>query len=261
MEIQIDQFKQDTLLNRAAPIAQELRVQSFDFLSQAECERLCKSILGLSRMWFQRKPPKLLFTLGAAVYQDVQAHDFDFYQKKSSETNSFLQASISWFYKKLLEKLSTLLDAPVRYHPKLALPGFHVMLADEEFLGAFADIHIDSQFDLIDESKCQLKKPASQNSKNTLSITIAIEKPKSGAGLNYWDLDKQTADKMSSKEITETLALKNMNYAEYQLGEIMLHSGLVFHQIAAWKSMEQNDRRITMQAHGIKCGEEWIIYW
>ena len=38
-----------------------------------------------------------------------------------------------------------------------------------------------------------------QDSENTLSITIAIEKPKSGAGLNHWNFDKHTADEMTAE--------------------------------------------------------------
>jgi hypothetical protein len=46
----------------------------------------------------------------------------------------------------------------------------------------------------------------------------------------------------------------------YNLGESFFFKGVLLHQIAPFISLEENERRITMQGHGLLCDGIWRIF-
>ena len=48
--------------------------------------------------------------------------------------------------------------------------------------------------------------------------------------------------------------------APYTVGKLFYHTGHVLHQIIPGYKLQEGDRRITLQGHGIKCDGKWIIY-
>lgn len=63
-----------------------------------------------------------------------------------------------------------------------ALPGFHIFRAHQQFLNPVASMHIDLQHKTLQWQEELQVDPET----NTLSFTLALALPKSGAGLNTW---------------------------------------------------------------------------
>lgn len=100
-----------------------------------------------------------------------------------------------------------------------------------------------------------------QDYRNHISYTLSIELPKSGGGMNIWDLHHTEIDQLSPAQI-EALALsRRKEFYPYQLGKFALHSGHFIHQVAPAKNMQPDDRRITLQGHGICDRGVWHLYW
>ena len=135
------------------------------------------------------------------------------------------------------------------------------MLADPMFLGAFADVHVDSQFALIDYDAIGLPRPEAVDSGHILSVTIAIDLPASGGGLFHWDLEKTRADHIPSAQFPALLGPETRRWYPYTLGTVVLHSGLKYHQIACWDDVQPDDARITLQGHAVLSDGIWTLYW
>ena len=75
-------------------------------------------------------------------------------------------------------------------------------------------------------------------------------------------LTKVEADAMPRQQVGAILAdPAHRRFLPYRCGELVIHSGLMFHQIAEWKEIIPDDKRITLQGHGLRHGDGWIIYW
>ena len=46
----------------------------------------------------------------------------------------------------------------------------------------------------------------------------------------------------------------------YTIGKLMYHTGHVLHQIIPGYKLQDGDRRMTLQGHGIKCDGIWRLY-
>jgi hypothetical protein len=99
-----------------------------------------------------------------------------------------------------------------------------------------------------------------------LSLTLALELPKSGGGLNFWGNVEIDENQVISKEADEIIHLSMEkikeeipNYIEYEVGKLFYHKGHTIHQISKRK-IEYGDRRITLQAHAVKCDGVYRVY-
>ena len=66
---------------------------------------------------------------------------------------------------------------------------------------------------------------------------------------------------MDHKALDEYVASKEKHYFPYSLGKIVVHKGLMLHQIAPAKDMTIDDERITLQGHGVIADDELRLYW
>ena len=98
-----------------------------------------------------------------------------------------------------------------------------------------------------------------------ISFTIMLETPKNGAGLNYWDDDvinnttlSNQFDSMST-ELQERL-IKTVKTFKYKIGELVIFDGQTIHQIANMVATDENDRRISIQGHGVLTDDGYVVY-
>ena len=93
-----------------------------------------------------------------------------------------------------------------------------------------------------------------------------LETPKNGAGLNYWDddvvnnttLSSNRFDNMST-ELQKRL-IKTVKTFKYKIGELVIFDGQTTHQIANMVATDKNDRRISIQGHGVLTDDGYIVY-
>jgi len=224
-------------------------------LSDSECDVVRRQIFALRESWTQRHPDVPFYTLGTASYLDANGGHYPEYLQKKERSNPVLIEHFRWLYDRVAELASAELGGPAHYDDRLARPGFHVYLANPAFGQPVAKIHCDLQYQSIDWSGFAVAK-----NELHVSFTISIALPASGGGLNYWNVDHTEArsDPNSAKQKFDR---NKPLYHPYAKGSMLIHSGQMIHQASIMKDVRPSDERITMQGHGIRLDESWLLYW
>ena len=222
-------------------------------LSTPECAQIVQTILGLSAHWLQRGQIDF-YTLGAASYL-AGAWDAESYRSRSQHANPILKQAFQPLYTRLQNCLEQLLG-PVRFHPGLALPGFHIFASRPrqamlQGTAAWArsggSIHLDLQYRMHDSFWQQF---ASVDWHQPLSFTLALELPAEGSGLRIWPDCRIPGEAAADAAV----------FVPYRVGEMVLFVQPLVHQIAPVQTLATQDRRITLQGHGLRCDGSWILY-
>lgn len=219
-------------------------------LSLEKNQEVLAKIDQLRPFWTKRQ--NNFYTLGTALYLD-KSSDSPFYDNSVEANNFFLRIHFAPLYDLLLENLKKELNAKAVYEPSLSLPGFHIFLSDPEFVTKGGRIHFDLQFFQTNWTRYQ-----KIDLSNPLSFTLALALPRLGGGLFYWDKKYEPDSKISPEEAIRDLP---RHYVEYEVGKMVLHNGLLIHQIAPAKEYLEGDRRITLQGHALFCDGMWRVYW
>lgn len=231
-------------------------LEDLQVLSSEECKKVHKSLYSLRSFWIERGMGygAPFYTLGAASYLDA-VKDQESYYTLAQRGNIVLESYFKWLHSRLKEKLEEALGAPVLYHPGFALPGFHIFLASKVFEKPVASLHLDLQYTLLDWGKDSI------DTQSPISFTLSIRLPSGGGGLFVWDVYKADMEGLSNEEVHERLQHCERNYHSYTEGQLVLHSGHMYHQIAPMRDSKPGDERITLQGHGIRCGDTYHVYW
>jgi len=234
-------------------------IREIEILSPQECRRACAAVDELRSSWIPRSDEAPFFSLGVAGYLDAAGGRFESYQRRAAQLNPLLDEHFQWLFVRLAEAMSHAYGTPFAYDRQLALPGFHIFLAHEAFLKAAGRVHFDLQFDDMDWQACNYGQvePSTQ-----LSLTLPLELPPEGAGLNLWKANHLELAQLSPEERKRHMAEnRRPAYHEYRLGHLVLHTGFWLHQIAPARHLDGDDRRITLQAHSIATDKGNVLYW
>jgi hypothetical protein len=235
-------------------------------LDESECFDVVRKVQNLRQYWTPRHEELPFYTLGQASYIDA-VRDREKYYRRAQVYNEILQKNFGGLYEKLLTSLTTALNAPVAHYENAALPGFHIFLAHKAFESPMASIHMDLQYRALD---WPLNEPI--DSYPLISFTLAIELPKTGGGLNLWDIYHQEIeqlsrnsnrefDKLSETEVLALLSQYEKSFCQYRVGTMVVHSGHQLHQIAPTQKMIACDKRVTLQGHALLFDAAWHLYW
>jgi hypothetical protein len=234
-------------------------VRDLDLIDPAEAARIVARVLALSAHWVARHPGVPFYTLGAASYLDADKGDDRLYRERAAVNNPLLAAHFGPFLEQFRQRVERALGAECFYDPRLALPGFHIYLADPQFAQRMGSIHIDLQFENIRWAELGYPEIAFERQ---LSLTAALELPQSGGGLKVWPVDGQSIRGASAEQRAALLAQRPRAVLHrYQVGRLAIHSGFLFHQIAPIAAVHPDDRRITLQAHALPIASRWLLYW
>lgn len=239
------------------------------FLAAHELDVIGNAIDDVSHEWTRRAPSPLpIYTLGAATYLDAQQSSTA-YKQVAGVKNTVLRHHFNWLHTRLIDFLCVHFGAAV-LEQDLALPGFHIFGGRRDrplpqslcqFLEKTpASVHIDIPYrnhfsHWLQYTEIDFLHP--------LSITVCIELPTHGSGLHTWHaLDKET--ELHGHPIIDhrfdKSQLANPDYNAYQRGWIYVSSGHHIHQIALSQTFLPNDRRLTLQAHAIRCDGLWRVF-
>jgi hypothetical protein len=228
-----------------------------DLLSDSECGEIRSAVYELRHLWISRDRHYPFFTLATASYLDAAAPgSAAAYCRMAAAHNSILQERFGWLYDRLQQALGQHLGAPALQCEDFAIPGFHIFLAHELFQKSLASIHCDLQYQLLDWGD-----PASVDFTRPLSFTLSISLPKSGAGLNLWEIDQSEMATRTSWQKQSLIETRKKTFVPYKAGSMILHSGHRVHQIAPMTHAEPGEERITLQGHAILRGGAWQLYW
>ena len=231
------------------------KLENIPVLSEDECAKVRQQIFDLRENWVQRHPDVPFYTLGTASYLDANGGHYADYLEKKENSNPVLIEHFTWLYDRIAERAATELGGPTRYDDRLARPGFHVYLANPAFGQPVAKIHCDLQYQSINWSGFSVSKDESH-----LSFTISIALPACGGGLNYWNVEHTEAknDPTSAKQKFDQ---NKPMFHPYAQGHMVIHSGQMIHQASIMKDVQPSDERITVQGHGIRLDDGWLLYW
>ncbi|MEQ8232278.1 MAG: hypothetical protein RLW61_20875 [Gammaproteobacteria bacterium] len=235
-------------------------------LDAAACADIASRVHALREHWVARDDADF-HTLGAALYLDrptsetrtrfdLPAADPARYAALATRLNPLLEAQFGALYRALAEALETLLDAPVRCAPALALPGFHIFGAHPRYATQAAHVpHFDRQYECIDWPDTEAIDFAA-----AISVTLPIRLPASGGGLRVWDLNLFEVQALGPEAARERARRAASRVHRYRPGELVCHRGHLLHQIQPWPARAA-DERLTLQAHGLFFDDAWQLYW
>jgi len=271
-----------------------------DVLSEKQTQETVNLVDKLERVWIRRAPtPMDFFTVGACTYLEG-CESIIKYHRHREVMNPVLKKHFTWLYTILIDKLSTVFgDCEIVNelgHPGFHVFGHKPnQLSDptcrERFEKPLASLHVDIQYR---QHMSYWSRYNNVDLEDTLSFTLPVELPENGGGLWLWDwleLDTEEIDKFNfqgdenkdacikeymkdadpreNKEFWDNGSLP-MEYnaiydtkpmvVPYTTGKLFYHTGHILHQIIPGYKLQEGDRRITLQGHGIKCDGTWIIY-
>lgn len=246
-----------------------MSMKIYKILSLDEVNQAVRIIDALSSDWIRRATePLASFTLGAATYLDANHLKFE-YEKLKNQYNPILLENFDWLYAKVISSLFENYG-PMVIEPDLAYPGFHIFGAPPGHTVSvagcrlmekpIASIHVDAPYRAHMKTWRRFKQV---DYLNPLSITLCLDLPASGGGLNTWqNIDNK--ELFSNQEMIDCtfkkIEIKEFKYTPYQTGHVYLSNGHQIHQIAPAKIMQPTDRRITLQAHALKCDGIWRLF-
>jgi hypothetical protein len=230
-------------------------VSQFDCLTPDECLQTQMRLHTLKDQWEPRLGDLPFFTLGAASYMDASKKGEFYYKMKAKRLNALLKKNFDPVYKKVAEVLEKEMGKPVVYEENYGYPGFHIFLHSEAFEYNIASLHFDLQYELLSWRYKEV------DTKHPLSITLPISLPKSGGGMYCWDILHEDVKDLPRESLDKKAQEQEPVLIEYQVGQAVVHEGLLLHQIAPAEGMQEDDERITLQGHGLFCDGAWHLYW
>jgi hypothetical protein len=213
-----------------------------------------KDVWKLRANYFEEIP---FYSFGAAGYMDLSEHGKDFYKQEFEKTNPILKQEFSDLYEKVFSALKKLYKKDFELYENAAFPGFHVFLNDDVFEIALASRHVDLQYKDIEWQGIEV------DPSKSISFTLYLELPKNGGGVYYWDLfyeDLKDYDLQKREEIIHKNERKLKTFNE---GDMFIHNGHQYHQIAPFFDIEPEDQRISLQGHAIYAPklDKYLVHW
>jgi len=94
-----------------------------------------------------------------------------------------------------------------------------------------------------------------------ISFTVYARIPSAGGGLYLWDFTVEDLAHLSEQERQNKLAEETCEYRKFEQGQLVIHDGLHFHQIAAMEDVQEADERISLQGHAVLVDGNYTLYW
>jgi hypothetical protein len=225
-----------------------------EFLSKSECAKIARGVIGLRDHWRDvPSPPGWTGSaLGTASYLDASEsadplESNTSYLAAAARTNPILSSVFGDLYNRLREFLENLLDEPVAYQQRLALPGFQIWefqghkLVDDR--GGWAHFDVQSDPD-----------------RTALIFTLPLEQPTGGASLAVWPLRYEEAIRrnLSTSDFAEQNPCEQVRHTT---GRMILHDGLALHALGPTRGPAPKGRRMTLQGIGLRSESRWTIFW
>lgn len=238
-------------------------VGEYKMFDDDELDKITEKIYELKDYKTERN--SVMSTIGIPSY--IDGSNKEVYNDKLIEYNELLNDNFTWMYPKLLDKLRHITGKKCVYSSNLSLPGFHIFEA-QSWLGSgwpVASLHVDKQYELIDLSNTSSSTTSDDleyDTDDVISFTVGIKLPKK-SGLYLYDLTEKDIGNIGIIPFFTKFWNESRYKIEYEEGYLYIHDGKHFHMISEFNSVDNTDKRITLQGHGIYCKttDEYLIYW
>ena len=239
--------------------------------SRDDCARIQEQLLDLQAFWIPRHPRFPFHTLGATNYYDLAASLTRPYFRLAQQYNALLLECFGGLFEQLRLALEEHLNGSVAWladSRPAALPGFHLFLGHERFAeGEQTDVTHAQWFARRDGEDFP-GNPVHADTAHlalglegpTLSFTLPIALPRSGAGMRVWPVRRAQAQGLADTALLgqlSNLAFVDMSYTP---GRLWLHGGDAYHKALGLPRHEE-DVRFTLQGHGVWHDDRWQLFW
>ena len=238
-----------------------LSVRSFvvdvDVLDRQRCAEMSDRLEALRPYWLSRGVG--CSTFGLATYLDVLASEDpqETYFGRITGHNHRLREHFGDLLDRVADVLAGLLKMPTRYDERVALPGFHVFEGEGIAIAPRQSQHFDLQYRAL-----RWPFPIAPV-EQAVSFTLPLALPRRGGALDVWDITE--ADMLRLEHLGQTAEtidrVKPARRHEYQVGRMTVQLTPILHRIAAVPERYPEDQRITLQGHGIRDADGWVLYW
>ena len=230
-------------------------IQRSEFLTSDECEQVAVVVDDLRPFWEKTSSHGRTYVLGAASYIHANGKKAGpEYHDRRRRLAPVMRERLGWMYARLTRALAAALGAPVTLADDLAPPGFHLYRWDPKLHLLRCSLHVDLQFESHDFTRY-----GDPDLAHPLSYTVAIRIPATGCGMNLWHKTREDSVR-GGRDFRARLESSPPVNVRYGRGELTMHSGLYFHQIAPMQ-LSPGEMRLTLQGHAIRCGDTWQTYW
>ena len=228
-----------------------LQTQSYDLLTEEECERFVKKLHELKSNWIHHESAgteAFTKTLGHPIYLDPK--DGQKYHSSILKSQNLMQENFADLYARVCGFFENYLKEPVRLAPLGAVPGFHI------FDGPMPTGGLE-HFDQHHEMFSRFFKD-DWDLTSYLSFTLPLKVPQNGAGLTLWNLTMQDLAVDGTRKMKE----QKPNVIAYSPGKIFVLTEQLLHKMAPDNGFVAGDERITLQGHLIRHRSDgWVMYW
>jgi hypothetical protein len=256
-------------------------LKSIPVLNASEADETVKKLLSLSEHWICPYND-YFFTVGAVSSRElfdsngpIPPDKHKAYHEYRSHINPILISTFPDVYERVRLGLENALEKKVVYaSDDIGIPGFQILgpnqqqklmpqdLIDKlEAAEGWSGFHVDTPYLPHDFF---WKNFDSKNFNNCLTFTLALQLPEAGSGLDVWN---NIGDTEAAIEFNANYGIKTMtpivdyDFVPYQTGNLTFFSGHVVHRVAGRHKLKPEDRRITLQGHGIECDNVWYLYY
>ena len=218
---------------------------------------------------------------------NVLSSTFTSYQAAVEKSKSSMLQDFPLLYSRVLSALKSSLHASsVSFLPGLGLPGFHIIDSHFAWSSPLFRFHTDESFstlmsDVVNGYAAESANDAAAlptaaaemtsggkcDERSRISFTLALAMPAPSSGLDYIDFSPSRDDGPASGgrcafKGDEKFRCHVKKRQVYEVGKMVIHSGLMVHSIGHWDFLDAEKPRITMQGFGFKCfDDDWFVYW
>jgi hypothetical protein len=231
---------------------EELPLSQHDVLDPDDCAEIVGRVIALRNRWTARSLGSF-YTLGAASYLDA-TDDHDAYVTAARTTNPVLQDNFAVTLERVRNFFEEFFGDTVFYDPHYALPGFHIFIlkgGDRSRDDVAARAHFDMQW---------MQAIPSHVPQGTLSFTLPVRQPSGGACLAVWPGRYKDAVRLGfgARDYAKRHPWQRVTYKP---GRIVIHDGYILHAIGPAADPKPRGYRITLQGHGVRMPQGWMLYW
>lgn len=239
-----------------------------------DCCRWLQKVYEMQYLWVSRDEIGL-HTLGSAAYLDAPDKKSANYYKTNSSYSLYLQNAqkinplifheFNDLYAVLINLIADYLKISsknISFSPFKALPGFHIFHPHQQYSRSNAHLpHFDMPHMGLDWQEEGLSANINLKNCQTLSYTLPLQIPSTGAGLKLWPVSFPEIKNIGLNDLKEVLRDRGVTKYSYVVGDLLIHSGLELHQISPWAFKSDDCDRVTLQGHAVKIVDQWILYW
>jgi hypothetical protein len=242
-------------------------VEPIRLLSEEGAREMVARLDSVRSDWVLRDDARAFATLGRAAYMDLCGGraTVEEYRALAAPQNAVLSRHFGDLHELARAAVEKAMGLPAMLTDRWALPGFHIFTGPGLQGAGSGGAHFDLQYrelvgDLPRREREELR---------PVSLTLALELPAAGSGLRVWPIRPSQLDaagrakgrRETDERLGEYLRRKPSAYFPYEPGVLYFQPEPLLHCIFNAGTVEEVDRRITLQGHGIVQEGRVVLYW